>query len=210
MRYVRSTVLLSLFMFLASCSSEPESPGERTASPFDTTAVVQEGKAITRATFKTLSSNLQKALAEGGVSHAIKFCNVEAMPLTDSLSSNFGVQIKRVSHRPRNINNRADSLELASVKTFLTQIENDEEPAPIVHRKGGDLVYHAPIRMASPLCLNCHGNPGTDIPPADLKVIKELYPQDEATGFELSELRGIWVVLFPEQYFDSGKLQQPQ
>jgi hypothetical protein len=47
------------------------------------------------------------------------------------------------------------------------------------------------------MCLNCHGEPDKDIKPENLALIRRLYPQDQATGFQLGELRGAWRIDFP-------------
>lgn len=194
-----------LFLVLnAACRSEQQKK-EKDPIPIDTAAVVAEGKAIIQASFKTLGSNLKRAMSEGGVSNALKFCNVRAMPLTDSLSGHYGVTVKRVSHRPRNPGNRADSLEMADIKTFINQLETSGELEPRIHFQANTIEFHAPIQISSQLCLNCHGTPGTDIAEPDLEVIKNLYPEDEATGFSIGELRGMWVIEFPRSYFETGK-----
>lgn len=198
-RYNFFILIISLFA-ISSCTSKQDSSQTETA-PIDTAAVIQEGKTIVQSTFTTLSSNLSGALKEGDVAHALQFCNVEAMPLTDSLSTHYGIEIRRASHRPRNPQNQADSLELASIQSYIDQLEKDGELKPIVHNRRGQILFHAPIRIAGDLCLNCHGSPGTDIAQTDLEVIRELYPEDEATGFEMGELRGIWSIGFPESYF---------
>ena len=44
------------------------------------------------------------------------------------------------------------------------------------------------------MCLQCHGNPESDIAPETLSAIERFYPEDLATGYGENELRGIWVV----------------
>lgn len=207
---VLTSVLLIFFIVLGCSQQEKEQPASQAGS-IDTSAVVAGGQEITQAAFKTLSSNLQKAMAEGGVENAVKFCNIEAMPLTDSLSTNFGVDLRRASHRPRNPANQADSLELKSIMLYMKQIEQEAELKPLVYETDQHITYHAPIRINNALCLSCHGQPNSDISDSDLKTITELYPGDQATGFTFGELRGIWSVRFPESYFEdktTSKMQE--
>jgi len=194
-------LFILLTIYLAGCAQKTEQEADMSAQ-MDTAAVVTEGQKITKAAFTTLSSNLQQALSEGGVENALRFCNVEAMPLTDSLSTNYDVTISRVSHRPRNQANRADSLEMATIKTYLEHVKQQAEPKPEVYAEAKKIIYHAPIRINNPLCLNCHGKVGTDITESDLQTIQRLYPEDQATGFSMGDLRGIWTVTFPADYFD--------
>ncbi|MDR8394397.1 DUF3365 domain-containing protein [Aliifodinibius sp. S!AR15-10] len=203
---VPAPVLLILIL-LMGCGQQNEQRPETRDAAIDTTAVIAEGQKITQAAFQTLSSNLKQAMGEGGVEHAVQFCNIEAMPLTDSLATNFGVELRRASHRPRNPDNRADSLELASINKYLEQIEQEAELKPLVYAAGDQAVYHAPIRITNALCLSCHGKPGMDIQEDDLATIQKLYPNDEATGFEFGELRGIWSVNFPEAFFVNKEMK---
>lgn len=197
--------ILSFFALLMSCGPQndsQQSENRNTNAGFDTTTVIEAGQEITQASFQTLSSNLQKAMSEGGVSNALEFCNVKAMPLTDSLASHYGIELRRASHQPRNPVNEADSLEMSAIKEYIREIEQGRELKPVTYAHDNTITYHAPIRIQGQLCLSCHGNPGTDINQSDFETIQELYPEDEATGFEMGELRGIWSVQFPSDHFN--------
>ena len=84
----------------------------------DSAKYLKEGGEIAQATFKVLSQNLQNAMAEGGVENALKFCNVNAMPLTDSLAKHYNVEIKRTSHKVRNPSNNPTSQEQVVLENF--------------------------------------------------------------------------------------------
>ena len=58
-----------------------------------------------------------------------------------------------------------------------------------------DVRYFAPIILKSE-CLKCHGSVGSDIKDETYALIKNLYPKDEAVGFQEGELRGIWSLNF--------------
>lgn len=199
---MRLLLLASLLLF--SCGRQADNRQSADAV-IDTAAVLNEGSKITQAAFQTLSANLQQALDEGGVDHALQFCTVEALPLTDSLSTHFGVTLRRASHKPRNPANRADSLEFTSIQEYLRQIEQSQELTPNIYTTENNIIYHAPIRIPGQLCLNCHGRPGSDISEMNLKVINQLYPSDRATGFKQGDLRGIWSIRFPNDYFDTAQ-----
>lgn len=53
--------------------------------------------------------------------------------------------------------------------------------------------YVEPITVA-PLCTTCHGE---SISPGISNAIAERYPDDEATGFTVGDLRGVFWVEFP-------------
>jgi hypothetical protein len=189
------------------CQTESQQKTANSIS-YDTTAVVNEGQKIARATFQTLSSNLKNAMAKGGVEHALQFCNVEAIPLTDSLSNHHDVSIRRASHRPRNPYNTADSLEAQVIKQYIEKLESGTKLQPVTYADENRITFHAPITITNALCLNCHGKVNEDISKENLDTIQELYPKDQATGFAMGDLRGVWTVRFPATHFDSVKIQE--
>lgn len=191
-------LILIIPMLMIDCGnqSDKQQKANNEIETIDTTAVIQKGQEISMAAFNTLSSNLKQAMGEGGIEYALEFCNVEAMPLTDSLSANYRVELRRASHKPRNPANRADSLEMKTIDQYLRQIKENGELKPVVYVRDKIISYHAPIRINNQLCLNCHGNRGTDVAESDFETIQELYPEDEATGFEMGQLRGIWSIDF--------------
>jgi hypothetical protein len=207
MRYV----ILLTFVLAVGYGCQPESQQKKDDGiSFDTTAVVNEGQKIAKAAFNTLSSNLKNAMEKGGIQHALQFCNVEAMPLTDSLSNHHDVSIRRASHKPRNPYNTADSLEAKVIKQYIDQLESGKKLQPVTYADENRITFHAPITITNALCLNCHGQAGKDIAKSDLETIRELYPKDQATGFSMGDLRGVWTVRFPATHFDSLKIEETQ
>lgn len=148
--------------------------------------------------FAALSARLSEAIAEGGTVAAIEVCAVEAIPLTTAVSEEHGAIIRRLSHRPRNPGNRADALDLETIARFQAKLAAGETIEPEVSGEAGAAVVRLPIVLSQPLCLSCHGTPGGEIDAATLAMIRGRYPADEATGFSLGDLRGIWRVELPE------------
>jgi hypothetical protein len=188
------------------CSEAPETGpamaverpvrGNRVSPHFtDSDALIREkGKAVIEEAFSLLSSNLLAALSEGGVSNAIPFCSQQALPLTASVSSNHQVNVRRVSHRVRNPRNAPSPRESEVLDEFQSQWTAGRAPAPVVMRTDDAAFFFAPIVLNNPLCLTCHGEPGKDIPSETAALLNRLYPGDQATGFRLNDLRGMWVV----------------
>jgi hypothetical protein len=148
--------------------------------------------------FEALSGRLSAAIAEGGVISAIEVCSVEALPLTQAVAAEHGSGIRRVSHRPRNPENRADATDREAIARFQKAIADGAPLEPESAPANGVTVIRLPIVLSNPLCLSCHGAPGEEVDPATLAAIKDRYPADEATGFSLGELRGIWRIEIPE------------
>ncbi|MEQ1851856.1 MAG: DUF3365 domain-containing protein [Chthoniobacteraceae bacterium] len=164
----------------------------------DTPNLEAEGKRLTAEAFALLSKNLAEAIAKGGAPGAIGFCSEKALPLTASVGADSGATLRRVSHKARNPKNKADATEVEVLNAFREALKAGKPPQPQM-RKQADRSesFFAPIVLVNPLCLKCHGAPGTDIDADTTAALRKRYPQDEATGFTLGELRGMWRVDFP-------------
>lgn len=149
------------------------------------------------ATKQLLGKNLMKAIQEKGTLGALEFCNIQAYPLTDSMATNYNAQIKRVSDKPRNPNNQANTEELAHIKSFKKDIAADIEPKPIVRKDGNMVEFYYPI-TTNTMCLQCHGT-DKEVSPETFMAIKNLYPNDKALGYTENEVRGIWSIQFDTQ-----------
>lgn len=186
----RIILLSTVIILLGSCGYEPQTVASDQM-------VIETGREIASETFQTLSSQLRGAIEEGGIPHALQFCSVKAMPLTQELADRYNVTIRRATHRPRNQTNRADQEELDAIQAYIRAIEGGNELTPRLVRQDDYIRFFAPIQVGMDLCLQCHGTPNSDITKNNLEVIRSLYPEDEATGFSMRELRGIWSITLP-------------
>jgi cytochrome c553 len=142
-----------------------------------------------------LGKNLMGTIQKKGTLEALEFCNVRAYPLTDSMAVVHNASIKRVSDKPRNSKNKANSEELEYIKTFKTLVAGGKEISPIVKETEDDVHVYYPI-VTNSMCLQCHGKPKTNIKPDVLKTLTLLYPEDKAKGYSENQVRGIWNVSF--------------
>ena len=180
---------LALIVF-SSCSSNKQ----KLLSQEEKNTWLLLGDSISVDMQNTLLKNVSGAIQKGGTDFAVEFCNIRAMPLTDSIAKNFKVQIQRLSDKNRNpentIQTQADSLAWEIIKTEKTHfIEQD---------KDGAVVYFKPISIAMPTCIKCHGNK-TDIIESTQKIIAQKYPDDKATGYKMGDLRGMWKIKINKQ-----------
>lgn len=143
-------------------------------------------------TKKVLGKNLMTAIQQKGTIAALDFCNVQAIPLTDSMSTHYNAVIKRVSDRNRNPNNKTNAEELYYINHFKKLTANKEEIKPVALEKGSKIQFYYPIETNS-MCLQCHG---TQIRPDVSKRILKLYPNDLAVDYNENEVRGIWSITF--------------
>jgi hypothetical protein len=161
-------------------------------------AAIARGKVIAAETFSVLSSNLQSAIASGGVSNALPFCSLAASPLTTAVAEQHGAKVRRVTHKPRNPAARASAAETAVLDQFRAALQPGQPPPPLATNwVAGQATFLAPIVLSHALCLQCHGEPERDLTSENLALIRRLYPQDEAVGFKSGELRGAWRIDLP-------------
>ncbi|UBB90394.1 DUF3365 domain-containing protein [Candidatus Kaistella beijingensis] len=141
-------------------------------------------------TKQLLGKNLQKKLKEEGAEKALEFCNVEAIPLTKSVSDKYKVAIKRVSDQPRNPRNLANAEELKIINKYKADLVAGKSVKGMMLN---DHQFYMPI-TTNTMCLQCHGTVGKEIKPNVAAEIKKLYPKDKATGYQENQLRGIFSV----------------
>ena len=171
-----------LGLALIGCSSdEPAPPAYRSDAE-----VLELGKAAAQAAFERLSGELVAAIADGGTTHAIPVCSTKAEALTGEVAAARGVTMVRLSDRPRNPKQRALGDDLAALESMRG------DPGPRLDRRDdGSAVVRLPILLNNPICLKCHGG-ADNVDAATAEVLARLYPDDEATGYRLDDLRGLW------------------
>ncbi len=138
---------------------------------------------------KELKSALLAGLEQGPV-EAISVCREQAPEIADSLMQD-GIRLGRSSHRLRNPGNVAPDWVEPLMQEYLDDGEN--RGSSIVALAEDKWGYAEPI-ITQPLCLTCHGDA---VPPVLAERIEELYPEDQAVGFEAGELRGVFWLEFP-------------
>lgn len=141
-----------------------------------------------------LGKNLMGKIQSEGTIGALEFCNVKAIPLTDSMAKVHHALISRVTDQPRNQNNLASNSELSTLSFFKQQANEGLEQEHVLKEENGKTYFYFPI-MTNSMCMQCHGKPGTDIEKSTLAAIKAIYPEDKATGYGVNEVRGMWKVV---------------
>ena len=184
----------AFLMTALNCQKEKTEVNQSTAAEVQTPAPTQ---ALDEEVLKNyaaeaqqlLGSQLKQKIAEGGAENALEFCNINAIPLTDSISKKYSVTIKRVSDKYRNPDNAANAAELAVITTYKAMLAEGKMPKGLLK----DNHYYAPI-VTNAMCLQCHGTPGKELAEKTHQKIKSLYPDDKATGYGVDELRGIFSI----------------
>jgi hypothetical protein len=195
-----AALFVTVVPFTTGCAADsPErgSDGSAAALAEDSAAFVAQADMASLALMQTLSGRLTAALGEGGAAHAIEFCATAARPLTDSVGSAHDVELLRVTDRTRNAANAADADDRAAMAAFASALaESGSVPPYRVQRTaGGELRYYRPLLVGA-LCEQCHG-PVDGLAADVVRVLRERYPDDAATGYTAGELRGVLRVAAP-------------
>ncbi len=194
---IASMILPLLFLFSChSPTSEAEQAKEKAIKTDSLTkAFIEQGRLISRSSFEALSSSLMQAMKQGGVSYALQFCNVKANPIADSLSAVYEADIKRISVRNRSPFNQPEESDMEVYAYYTDMFDQAVAAGDTVVFAEKKATYYAPIVIA-PQCLVCHGKVGDDMNQSNHNLITDLYPNDQAIGFEPGELRGLWKIGF--------------
>lgn len=202
--------LVVLSLVLVTCQSSPSD--SNSSSDRDSVALLKQfekdrltaselanykklGMEYANSTQAALGQKLMKKVGEKGTDGAVDFCNVEAIPLTDSMAAIHQVSIRRVTDRPRNPDNAASANELSLMKAYLSEIKDGKELEAKLKVDSAQVHFYYPINTNT-FCLNCHGQPNKEVNKETLAILSERYPNDKALNYTANELRGMWSITF--------------
>jgi hypothetical protein len=202
---MRTSIGIATLLLLAACSREdPALPtaqapaadpslrptAEPAVRPSPGEEIVATGEAAATALTQELMGRVMAAMQESGAAEAIDFCSEEALPRTSAVADELGVAIKRTSSRVRNSENAPDPDERAALEHFASALEAGEGlPANFVQEAEDGTRYYRPIVVAE-ACTACHG-PRETLDPAVVEVLDMRYPDDQATGYQAGDFRGL-------------------
>lgn len=167
---------------------EPPAPWERVE--IESLSQTQQkhlgsAKAAKKALGQGLMKELSAALKGGDFAKGVEACKGAAPKVADQVSSEHGVDVGRTSFKVRNPDNTPRDW----AEPFVEGKVNEEI---VLVNDGGGMAYMSPIGTKE-VCLNCHGS-ASDIPSEVAQILSEEYPEDQATGFDVGDLRGwFWV-----------------
>lgn len=162
-------------------------PNDRTLTSEQQQQLLIDARLKTQSFAKQLKNTLKKSITQNGFEAAIDACQLQA-PLIAQQQSLTDWKVKRTSLKVRNPNNQADSWEHNTLLEFEERILSGETIKTIetLELVEGQLRYMKAIPTQQ-LCTACHG---TAITPDLRATLTQRYPLDQATGFELGQLRG--------------------
>lgn len=175
-RILTGLIALALSATVATSSAAPES--------MDQQASELAGQFVNK-----LKPQLKQAMSTGGPGYAVEVCANIAPGIADTLSSESGWQIRRVSLKTRN-GSRAepDAWEQNVLYEFNRRQAAGEPAAQLSFGEVVDGRYrYMQAQGVEPLCLVCHGKGLSEEVQLNLQ---KYYPDDQATGYSRGEVRG--------------------
>ena len=131
------------------------------------------------------------AIQAKGPAGAVEACKLEA-PRVTSAAEVGGIRVGRASDKLRNPGNAPPEWVKPHLQAWLAAA-----PASGAHITqpllDGRVGYAEPI-LVQPPCLLCHG---VEVAPPVRERLSALYPADQATGYALGQVRGVFWVDLP-------------
>ncbi len=178
--------------------------GAQSAPPSTMDAsIVQSTRGIAGELLGQLGQKLKAAMSTDGPVAAVSVCKESAPAIARQLSIANDAKVTRVRTRVRNQNMGVPN---AWQKEALTQFEarlSQGEKAPDIeywqvaeNKHGKSELRYAKAIAIQPQCLSCHGS-AQDIAAPLTEKLRIEYPNDQATGYSVGQLRGAVVVTRP-------------
>lgn len=157
-------------------------------------ARIAEGTALIPAFQKHLLETVQGAMRQGGPAQAVAACQTLAPGIAEA-HGQAGWRVGRTALKVRNPANAPDTWERQVLEDFARRAQAGEPLAGMQRAEvvDGEVRVMKPITTGAP-CLACHG---TQVEPQLARLIRERYPDDQATGFREGELRGAFTLRRP-------------
>lgn len=167
----------------------------------DEAQLLTEARTIPAKMVPKLLEVLNDEIDKGGHANAISVCREKAPAMAKGLSEKTGWAIRRVSMKNRNPKAVPDAWEVAVLQEFEQRLAAGEKPTDIdkgqvVTVDGQKMYRYMKALPTQDLCLSCHGTTDKVKPDVQAKL-KELYPEDKATGYGLKQLRGAITIKKP-------------
>jgi hypothetical protein len=200
-----SLTLVCLAAALPSCKKAPtsnekdaeEKRSQPNVAPKPETDRGRQTIQIFKGYQKQVVGSLKAALVGGGTTAAIPVCKEVSDKLADSFAELPNVKVRRVAVRNRNPAHTPDSFEAGIFREWEEGLASGSQPVAISRETDEGLRVMQPIMLGSRLCLRCHGDL-RQMAPETVEMLKRLYPDDNATGFELGQLRGAFSAIWTE------------
>nr|VFJ94928.1 MAG: Protein of unknown function (DUF3365) [Candidatus Kentron sp. LFY]VFJ95837.1 MAG: Protein of unknown function (DUF3365) [Candidatus Kentron sp. LFY] len=166
----------------------------------DTQKRIAENRQLVKELFAALKGELGKALEAGGPAAAIPVCKSRVPEIGKIFKEKYpGWTIGRTSLKTRNPVNAPDEWERPVLQGFEARKAAGEDPKAMEHsaflEKDGVRVFrYMKAIPTQEVCILCHGK---QLIPDVVAKLEELYPEDQARGFEVGDIRGAFSFMQP-------------
>lgn len=142
---------------------------------------------------------LQETMKAEGPAGATGVCRHLAPQISERIEAETGWTIRRTALRARNPANAPREEEKGVLLSFLARNLAGQSPAQLetirlIERDGEPTVHYMRAIPTMEPCLACHGEKLT---PEVAAAIAENYPDDQATGFKVGDIRGAFSLYKP-------------
>lgn len=195
LRTVSFAALAAACAVFAGPAHAQDSGGAASADAAKLEAVAAIGELAGR-----LKEYLGAAIKEQGAAGAVAACKQIAPEAAASAGEAHTLTIRRTALKLRNPANAPDAFEARVLASFVEKAAAGADVNTLAHGEivdteaGKAFRFMKAIPMAEQPCSACHGG---DLKPDVAAKIREIYPQDQATGFKPGEIRGAFSVTKP-------------
>ncbi len=145
---------------------------------------------------QTLKQELQASMQAGGPVNAVNVCNLAAPAIANTYSAREGREVGRTSLRVRNPANAPLAWQRAVLESFEQRKQAGEDVTALefhelVTTEGVRELRYMKAIPTLQLCLACHGESVDSVVRTRLE---ELYPEDQAMGYRVGDIRGAFSV----------------
>jgi hypothetical protein len=154
-----------------------------------------QSRALADAFQQQLGGDLQTAMARGGPIEAVSVCREVAPAIAEQFSAQSQADVGRTALRVRNPENAADPQARSILEEFERRLAVDPDTLPehFAAAADGSARYLRAI-VLQPMCAACHGEV---LAPEVVGAVARHYPDDQATGFAVGDLRGAFLIDWP-------------
>lgn len=166
-------------------------------------SLVQSTRGIAGELLGQLGQKLKAAMSTDGPVAAVSVCKESAPAIARQLSIANDAKVTRVGTRVRNQNmGIPNAWQKEALTQFEARLAQGEKAADIEYWQvadnghGKSELRYAKAIAVQPQCLSCHGS-AQDIAAPLAEKLRIEYPNDQATGYSVGQLRGAVVVTRP-------------
>ncbi|MFD2111782.1 Tll0287-like domain-containing protein [Thiorhodococcus fuscus] len=158
-----------------------------------------EAKGIVKQFATRLQGELQAAMKQGGPIKAISVCKERAPAIASSLARSSGWEVGRTSLKVRNTQNTPDDWERSVLTAFEERKTAGESVATMAYSEVVDTEQGQRFRFMKAIptqevCLACHGS---SLSPEVTAALDKHYPEDQARGYAVGDIRGAFTLSKP-------------